>query len=64
VSNTQMFLAIAGLVSTEIAVVLAFMFHGFSDLKQQINQLIQYMVAHEGRIATVEERTKNMPGAA
>jgi hypothetical protein len=51
-------------MSAEIAVVLGFMFHGFSDVKQQINQLIQYMVSHEGRISTLEERTKKLPGAA
>jgi hypothetical protein len=37
-TTTQMFFSIAALMSAEIAVVLGFMFHGFSNLKQQINQ--------------------------
>jgi hypothetical protein len=38
--------------------VTTFMFHGFSRVESQINQLIQFMVGHEGRISTLEERTK------
>jgi hypothetical protein len=38
-TNVQLFFAIVGVLSAEIAVVLAFMFHGFSDLKQQIKFL-------------------------
>jgi hypothetical protein len=37
-------------------VVRAFTFHGFSDLKRQINRLSQYMVDHEGRISALEDR--------
>jgi hypothetical protein len=57
VSNGQLFFAVAGLMSAEIAVVLGFMFHEFSDVKRQINQLIQYLITHEGKIAMLDERT-------
>ena len=55
-TNLQLFFAIVGVMSAEIAVVLAFTFHGFSDLKRQINRLSQYMVDHEGRISALEDR--------
>jgi membrane protein implicated in regulation of membrane protease activity len=57
-TTIQLFFAIVCVVSAELAVVLAFMFNGFSEVKQQINSLIQYIASHEGKIATLEERTK------
>jgi hypothetical protein len=57
-SSIQLFFAIVGVVTLEIGVVTTFMFHGFSRVESQINQLIQFMVGHEGRISTLEERTK------
>ena len=36
-TNMQLFCAIIWVISTEIAAVLAFMFHAFSDLKKRIN---------------------------
>ena len=36
-TNVQLFFAIVGVLSAELAVLLAFMFHGFSDIKKQIN---------------------------
>lgn len=29
-------------------------------LKQQVDMLVQYMVSHEGRLGTLEERTKKL----
>ena len=36
-TNLQLFFAIVGVMSAEIAVVLAFTFHGFDGLKRQID---------------------------
>jgi hypothetical protein len=35
-TNIQLFFAIVGVLSAELAVVLAFMFRGFSDIKQRM----------------------------
>jgi hypothetical protein len=48
-----------------VLVALATIFKGYLDAKtdpiaQQVKQLVDYMVLHQGKIATVEKRTKKL----
>jgi hypothetical protein len=57
-SNTQLFFALAGMFVSVIVAQTLLLNSRISDLAQNVNNLIQFMVGHEGRIATLEERTK------
>jgi hypothetical protein len=57
-SNTQLFFALAGMFVSVIVAQTLLLNSRISDLAQNVNNLIQYMVGHGGRIATLEERTK------
>lgn len=63
-TTTQLFFALAGLMLTLFG-----MFGGFlkyyldakiDPLQTQVNQLVDYMVLHQGKIERLEERTKNL----
>ena len=63
-TNTQLFFAILGSV-TSLFVVQSTLLKFFLDAKidpirKQVDLLVQYMVSHEGRISTLEERTKKL----
>jgi hypothetical protein len=57
-SNTQLFFALAGMFVSVIVAQTLLLNSRISDLAQNVNNLIQFMVGHEGRISTLEERTK------
>jgi hypothetical protein len=73
VTNNQVFFAIAGLMVTLFGLAMAF-FKYYIDAKvdgsekrldakldglaKQVDTLVNYMILHEGKIATLEERTK------
>jgi hypothetical protein len=57
-SNAQLFLALVGVIVTVIGAQTLLLNARISDVKEQVNQLIQYMVSHEGRISALEERNK------
>ena len=63
-TTRQLFFALAGLMLTLFG-----MFGGFvkyyldakiDPLQTQVKQLIDYMVLHQGKIATLEEKTKRL----
>ena len=67
-TNANLFFSIVGVVSAEIAVLTMFMLHGFSalraemhvnfsDVKNQIQHLIDLHINHAERIAALDERT-------
>lgn len=63
-SNNQLFFAMAGLMVTLFGLAMAFFKH-YIDAKidpvaAQVRDLVQYMILHEGKIATLEERTKHL----
>jgi hypothetical protein len=60
----QAFFAMAGLAVTLFGLAMAF-FKYYIDAKidpvaAEVSQLVQYMILHEGKIATLEERTKRL----
>ncbi len=59
-----MFLAVAGLNLTSLSIGLGFLKY-YIDAKidpvaKDVAMLVQYMVSHEGKIARLEERAKNL----
>lgn len=61
-TNTQLFFAILGSV-TALFVIQSTLLKFYLDAKlepigKQVEMLVQYMVVHEGKLATLEERTK------
>lgn len=61
-TNTQVFLAVAGLMVTLFGMAMAF-FKYYIDAKvdpvaKNVDMLVQYMIVHEGKIARLEERGK------
>ncbi|MGH9343728.1 MAG: hypothetical protein ACRD19_08205 [Terriglobia bacterium] len=63
-SNGQLFFALAALMLTLTALSTGFLKY-YIDAKvdpvaKQVSETVQYMILHEGKIATVEERTKNL----
>ena len=59
-TTNQLFFSIAGLL-----IALAAFFKYYLDAKvdpiaQQVKLLVDYMILHQGKIATLEERTKNL----
>jgi hypothetical protein len=64
VTNNQLFFALATLLFALIGLLAGF-FKYYLDAKidpvaEQVKTLVQYLVLHEGKIATLEERTKNL----
>lgn len=67
-SNTQLFFAILGSVTALFLIQTTLLKHyldakldgKIDPLREQVNLLVQYMVLHEGKISTLEERTKNL----
>jgi hypothetical protein len=67
-TNTQLFFAILGsvtalfVVQTTVFTTLgkAYLDAKIDPLRKQVDLLVQYMVSHEGKIAKLEERTKNL----
>jgi hypothetical protein len=65
-SNTQLFFAllatVVALFGSQTALLKMYMdakIDGKIDpLKQQVDLLVQYMISHEGRLATLDERTR------
>jgi len=62
-TQEQIFFSLAGLIVT-VALGLAGFVKHYLDAKidpigQQVRTLVDYMVSHEGKIATLEERTRN-----
>jgi len=63
-TTNQLFFSIAGLLVTLFGMSVAF-FKYYIDAKidpvaQQVKTLVDYMILHEGKIATLAERTKNL----
>jgi hypothetical protein len=63
-TTNQLFFSIAGLNVTLFSLALAFFKH-YIDAKtdpigKQVSELVNYMILHEGKIATLFERTKNL----
>lgn len=63
-TTNQLFTAMAGLMLTLFGLAMAFLKH-YIDAKidpvaAQVSQLVAYMMLHEGKIATLEERTKHL----
>lgn len=61
-STTQLFFSLVGVMVT-LGGALAAAFKLYLDakvdpIKEQVDLLVQYMILHEGKIATLEERTK------
>jgi hypothetical protein len=63
-TTEQLFYSVAGLMVTLFGLAMAF-FKYYIDAKidpvaGQVNQLVQYMILHEGKISSLEERTKKL----
>jgi hypothetical protein len=63
-TNAQLFFALAGVLVT-ISGMLAGFIKYYLDAKidpvqRNVQQLVDYMILHEGKIATLEERTKRL----
>lgn len=63
-TNNQLFLSLVGVLVT-LTGALAGAFKLYLDakvdpIKKQVDLLVNYMILHEGKIATLAERTKNL----
>lgn len=62
-TTTQLFIAVLGAFIAVngilIGVLIKYLDAKIDPVKKQVDVLVQYMVSHEGRLATLEERTKN-----
>lgn len=63
-TNNQLFFALAGLMLAINGLTAGFLKY-YIDAKidpvgERVNELVQYMILHEGKIATLEERTKKL----
>lgn len=63
-TTNQLFFSIVGIMVTLFGLAISF-FKYYIDAKidplaSQIKQLVDYMVLHEGKISTLEERTKHL----
>lgn len=57
-SNTQVFLAIAGLIITLAGLAKFYVDAKIDPLAKNVDRLIDYLILHEGKIARLEERNK------
>lgn len=61
-SNIQLFLSLSGvlvaLFASQIVMVKMYVDAKIDPIAKQVDLLVQYMIDHEGRIASLEERTK------
>jgi len=64
VSNNQLFFALSGLILAINGLSAGFLKYyidaKIDPLTKQTGDLVQYMILHEGKIATLEERTKKL----
>jgi hypothetical protein len=61
-TTTQLFFAIAGLLVGQTGILVVYINAKTEPILRQVDTLVQYMVSHEGKIARLEERTKNLKG--
>lgn len=62
-TTNQLFFSMAGLMLTLFGIGMAFVKY-YIDAKidpvaTQVSHVVSYMILHEGKIATLEERTRN-----
>jgi hypothetical protein len=60
VTSNQLFFSIAGLTIAEVGFLKYYIDAKIDPLAKQMSDLVQYMILHEGKLATLEERTKNL----
>lgn len=63
-STNQVFFALSGLSLTLSGISMGFLKHyldaKFEPVNTQLKLLVDYMILHQGKIATLEERTKKL----
>jgi hypothetical protein len=63
-STNQLFFALGGLLLTMFGLAMGFLkFYldaKFEPVNTQLKLLVDYMILHQGKIATLEERTKKL----
>lgn len=63
-SNNQLFFSLVGVLVALFGILIT-AFKLYLDakadpIKEQVDLLVQYMILHEGKIATLEERTRKL----
>jgi hypothetical protein len=56
-TTAQLLFGLPGVFSLQTALLVLYFKAQFDPLQDQVNMLVQFMVANEGRIARLEERT-------
>lgn len=63
-STNQVFFALSGLALTLSGIAMGFLKYyldaKFEPVNSQLKLLVDYMILHQGKIATLEERTKKL----
>jgi hypothetical protein len=59
-STTQLFFALTGVVLACAGAFKLYLDAKIDPIKDQVDLLVQYMILHEGKIATLQERTKDL----
>jgi hypothetical protein len=62
-TNTQLYLAIGVPLLTNLLAIIGlakYIDAKIDPISKQVNDLVQYMILHEGKISRLEERTKNL----
>lgn len=57
-TTTQLFFSLVGVMTAFAATLKWYIDAKIDPVSQQVKQLVDYMILHEGKIATLEERIK------
>jgi hypothetical protein len=59
-TTNQLFFALAGLMATFAGFFKYYLDAKIDPIREQVKSLIDYMVIHQGKIATLEEKTRKL----
>ncbi len=59
-TTNQLFFALAGLFISCMAFMKYYIDAKIDPIAKQVDLLVQYMILHEGKIATLEEKTRKL----
>jgi hypothetical protein len=59
-TTTQLFFSLVGVMTAFAATLKWYIDAKIDPVSQQVKQLVDYMILHEGKIATLEERIRGL----
>ena len=61
-TNAQLFFSIAGLFAAQTTFLTLYLNAKIDPVQKQVDMLVQYMVVHQGKIATLETKLEERTG--